>query len=368
MPSPRLSNRLQDRGPPVAEPPGEPGERGSPGPALDERGLRTALLTLLGRPPFGPERERWLGRAMVELLDDLLGSAEAWRHWYDEQLYYFLLVDNFRPATEMAQAIPAELAAGRLDVREALHRIALSPSFELRNPGADTFVTVVMEQFVGLSVQKSQRDLEMGKSVYEGHPGAFLGASGESQADVVRIALESREASKHFLAREHQRLFFAAPEAKALQGWTRRFHEDPRTYVAIVREWFTSERWDERLARPEPLSNRLFVRALFVDLQERQPEPQEAESIRSALDGLADSRPLRAVLARMMLDSGAVGLPDKASISDPGAWIEALFRRLLGRGASPAELPTYVEGFHDEACRPETILLALLSDPDYHRY
>jgi len=27
-----------------------------------------------------------------------------------------------------------------------------------------------------------------------------------------------------------------------------------------------------------------------------------------------------------------------------------------------------VESFRDDACRPETILLALLSDPDYHRF
>jgi hypothetical protein len=330
--------------------------------------LRTAFLTLFGRPPFEAERGRWRGRPIAELLDEVLLSLEVWQHWYEEQLYYFLLVDNFRPASEMAQAIPAELAAGRLDVREALHRIALSPSFDLRNPGADTFVTVVMEQFLGANVQKSQRELGLGKTIYEGHPATFLGTSGESQADVVRIALESREASRHFLVREHERLVFAQPESKALLGWTRRFHEDPRTYPEIVREWLNSERWDGRLAAPQPLSNRLFVHALFVDLQARRPEEHEAEPMRSALDGLADPRPLRAVLIRMMLDSGKVELPEKSAIADPAAWIEGLFRRLLGREAVPAELTTYVESFRDDACRPATILLALLSDPDYHRY
>jgi hypothetical protein len=90
--------------------------------------------------------------------------------------------------------------------------------------------------------------------------------------------------------------------------------------------------------------------------------------MRSALDGLADPRPLRAVLIRMMLDSGKVAVPEKATITDPAAWIEGLFPRLLGREAGPVELATYVESFGDDACRPETILLALLSDPDYHRF
>ena len=41
---------------------------------------------------------------------------------------------------ESVEAIPAGLTAGKLSVRDAIHRIALLPSFDLRNPGADTFV------------------------------------------------------------------------------------------------------------------------------------------------------------------------------------------------------------------------------------
>ncbi len=335
---------------------------------LDDRSLRTVFLTLLGRPPLADERERWLHRGLLELLDATLPSPEAWQHWFDEQLYYFLLIDNFRPMSEATSAIPEELTAGRLTVREALHRIALSPSFDLRNPGADTFVTVVMEQFVGATVQKSPRELEMGKSIYDGRRGSFLGASGESQADVVRIAIASREASRHFLAREHQRLFFADAESKDLSADLRRYHDDPGCYLEIVREWLFSPRWEDRLARPQPLPNRMFVRALFVDMLDRLPRPEEVEPIRNALDGLADSRPLRAVLVRLMLDSGWVSLPEKAAIADPAAWIEAEFDRLLGRGPRPDEVAAFVEAFRDPACRPQTVLLALLSDPDYHQY
>jgi hypothetical protein len=112
----------------------------------------------------------------------------------------------------------------------------------------------------------------------------------------------------------------------------------------------------------------LFVRALFVDLLEREPTPDEAETLRGALDGLGDSRPLRAVVVRMLLDSGRVALPEKASIADPTAWVREQFRRFLARDASQDELRVFVTAFHDEACEPKTILQVLLSDPAYHRY
>src|SRR5690349_8370761 len=108
---------------------------------VDPRALRALALDLLGRPPLEAEWQRWRKLARGQLLDELLAGPEFWSHWFEEQLYYFLLVNNFRPAQERLAAIPRDLAEQRLDAREAIHRIALSASFDQRNPGADTFVT-----------------------------------------------------------------------------------------------------------------------------------------------------------------------------------------------------------------------------------
>jgi hypothetical protein len=74
------------------------------------------------------------------------------------------------------------------------------------------------------------------------------------------------------------------------------------------------------------------------------------------------------VLARVLIDSGAVKVPEKATISDPTAWISGLFRRLFGREASPDELREFVTAFHDPACRPQTVLYALVTHPEYQTY
>jgi hypothetical protein len=336
--------------------------------ALDHGFLRSACFDLLGRPPLQAEQERWVGQGFPAFLDEVLGSPDFWEHWLDEQLYFFLLIDNFSPESERVLAIPADLSDGRLDVQNAVHRIAISASFDRRNPGADTFVTVVMEQIGGMTVQKNKRELEIGKRLYDGGEGLFLGTSGRSQADVVDIAINSRQFTQTFLEREYERLLRREPEAKELRDAVRALRKKPRSYLQSVRSWLVSSAYQERLAEPTGLPNRLFVRALFVDLMDRLPTDEEAEPLREALDGLSDSAPLRSVLVRLLLSSGRVLLPEKDSIENPTEWTADLFRRLLGREATPEELKTFVTAFYDPACLPETVLYAVLSSPEYHLY
>ena len=339
-----------------------------PSHALDSGRLRAAYLDLLGRPPFEVERERWLGRGLRELLDALFDEQELWGSWLEEQLYYFLLIDNFRPHSERIQKLPEDMRSGRLHVRDAVHRIALCASFDLRNPGADTFVTVVMEQLLGVSVQKNARELEIGKRIYDGDPGVFLGKSGSSQADVIAIAIEDERFSKTFIAREYGRIVRLELSKKERNAWARRLRKDPFEYRELVREWMLSDAYATRLATPAPQPNRMFVKALFVDLLDRMPDPDEMRRMRTALDGLSDPGPLRSVLARLLVDSGRARLPQKAEIENPTEWVGGLFERFLGRSASQAELKAFVGSFKEPECRPETVVYALLSHPEYQHY
>jgi hypothetical protein len=160
----------------------------------------------------------------------------------------------------------------------------------------------------------------------------------------------------------------ADPDSKALGEWIRRFHRAPREFAALVHEWLLSAAWDRRLVTRTSMSNRMFVRALYVDLLGRVPDGDEARRLRSALDGLSDAAPLRSVFARMLIDSGKVALPERASINVPERWISSLFERLLGRAPSAAELTLFVESFRDPACRPETVLYAIVTHPEYQSY
>jgi hypothetical protein len=335
---------------------------------LDPGGLRALFLDLLGRPPLGAERERWLGKERTELLAELIGSEPFWQAWMEEQLYYFLLIAHFRPTTDGVQNLPAELAAGRLGVREALHRTCLSSSFDRRNPGPDTFVTVVMEQLLGITVQKSTRELDVGKKLYDGGKGKFLGQPGSSQADVVHIAIGDPRALRHFLSREHARILRESPSSADLARDAVRLEEEELSYPSILRGWFLSEAYERRLGLRAPMPNRLFVRAFFVDLFDRVPDQTETQRIRSALDGLADSVPLRSIIARSVLESGKAPVPGRKEIENPAAWIEGLFERLLGRAPSSTERGAFLESFAEPDCRPEMVLFAIFSHPQYQTW
>lgn len=336
--------------------------------AVTPRLLRTLPMDVLGRPPLDTERAEWSTKSRAELVDALLSTRGFWEHWTQEQLYYFLLLNNFRPKSDRVAAIPAELADAKLDVRAATHRIALSSSFDQRNPGADTFVTVVMEQLCGLEVKKNARELEIGKKIYDGADGTFLGSPGKTQADLVRIAITSPQFTRHFLAREYARYVHAKPDAKELATWAARFDADPRSFRDLVRDWLLSPAYDARVARGAPQENRLFVRSLYVDLVGRAPTEEEAEPLREALDGLADPTPLRGVLARLLLDSDKVKLPKREELGDAGAWIDGLFARLLGRAPSAEERATFVGSLAEPGCRTQTVVYAIVSGAEYARY
>jgi len=340
----------------------------APSPALDARRLRCVWLDLFDRPPYAAERAEWAGRDEAELLDDAFGREELWQSWLEEQLYYFLLVDNFRPAAERVTSLPAELCQRKVGVREALHRIALSPSFDRRNPGPDTFVSVVMEQLLGMTVQDTERELAVGKRVYDGATGRFLGRTGSGQSDVVRIAIEDRRCLETLLSREHRRLLRIEPAPADLRRWAIALERDPLCYPDVLREWLLSDAYTRRLEGRAPMPNRLFVRALFVDLTDRLPDSDELQRLQNALDALADARPLRAVLARLLLDSGKARVPERDGVPDAKAWISGLFERLLGRPASEHELSTFATSFADPACHPTTVVYAIVSHPQYQTW
>jgi len=334
---------------------------------LDARALRVLTLDVLGRPPFRKEWEAWLGRPRAAWVEAHVGGLESWRQWLDAELYALLLIDEFRPPPEHLDAWAKDLAEGRVGALEAFHRILLSTEFDRRNPGADTFVTVVMEELLGITVQQDARELERGKSVYDGNPGRFLGERGSSQADVVKIAMEDPRTARRLVARAHRRLMRAELAPEPLDEAARLVRAERDAFPHLVAGWLVGADWPRRLASREPVDNRRFVRSVHVDLLDRLPTDEETRRMRTALDGLADPRPLRAILVRLMLDSGRTTFrtPDEAQ---PSAFVDHAFERLLGRAPTEDERAIFLEVLESPGARPETVLLALLSHSDYQTW
>ncbi|MFG0320290.1 MAG: hypothetical protein ACF8XB_23655, partial [Planctomycetota bacterium JB042] len=331
------------------------------------RAVRALHLDLLGRPPTTIELLTAAGMPREQLVRRLVGSLEFYEAWYENELYDFLLLDNFRPKTPEMDALPARLANGQTTLRDAIQQIVISQAFNARNPGNDTFVSVVLEQLLGIVVQDDVRTLEAGKKMYDGHEVRLFGAKGRSQSDLVHLVLAHEGFFPFLLARYHARIFPAPPRDDELEAWAARLRDDPRAFEAIVEEWFTSAAYREALATLRPKTDAMWIRSLYVDLLERRPSFQEFRNFRNALQALADSAPLRSVLAKVMLDSGTVALPPEAGL-DADTFVEEQFRRFLGRGPTADERAAFVEALAEPACTPATLIHAIVGSAEYQHY
>ncbi len=334
---------------------------------VDRRFLRALFIDLTGRTPLPREAEEAFGTKRIDLIERLVGSVAFFEGLYEEELFYFLLIDNFRPSTEAFVEMPGQLEQQKLSVKDALRQIVSSQFFNARNPGNDTFVTVVLEQLLGQTVQKNVRTLDAGKRMYDGAEATFLGVKGSNQADLVKIAVDHPDFEKFFLQRHYGAIFGRPRDPKMLQDDAERLRQQPLSYPRIVTDWTASLGYEQLLLTLRPKSDRVFIRSLFVDLLDRQPEAQELRRCRNALLALSDTNPLRSVLIKLMLDSGAadslVGGPEA-----PEEFVRRQFVRFLCREPDPKEIKSFTGALESRACTRRTVVRAILTHPEYQSY
>jgi hypothetical protein len=329
--------------------------------------LRRRYLDLIGR---GPNEAEVLAAAKAgdeATVDALLKSGEFWRNWYEEELFFFLLIDQFRPTAPPLSDLPDRLARGEADPRSGLEEIVISQYFNARNPGNDTFVTVVLEQVLGLKVQEKANVpvLEAGKKMYDGAQATFLGEKGASQSDVVKIAFSKRAFAERYLERLHRRVAGADLPSDERAAAAARFEQDPKTLASIVRGWVLGPRYVSNAKYPRPKTDAQWIRTIYVDLLNARPDYREFRDTRNALLALADSTPIRRVLAKVMIDSKKA---DRAAAvgADPKAWISERFLLLLGRPPSDRELEAYGQVLKEGG--PRVVLRAIVQSHDYQTY
>ncbi|HEX5009857.1 MAG TPA: hypothetical protein VFY71_05610 [Planctomycetota bacterium] len=342
-----------------------------PAPALDlhqPRSVRALYLDLLGRTPDRDELDLAQASTPELLARHLAGSAEFWEHWYEDELYFFLLIDNARPPDLAGSgSLPARLHDGRIGLLDAEREIVGSQAFHRANPGNDTFVTVVLEQLLGLNVQQETALLAAGKRMYDGQAATLFGERGNSQADVVSIASRQPAFLERIVERQHARLV-GRPAARAdVVAWARALADGSTDLPALAARWVCSPAYAARLGTLRPKTDAQFIRGLFVDLTGRPPTRDELQRLRGALSAMADAGPLRAVIARALIDQHEADLPRRDGADMP-ALVDETFRHYLGRDPGPDERAEFVKLCADPAWRPATIVQAVVTHWEYQYY
>jgi pSer/pThr/pTyr-binding forkhead associated (FHA) protein len=329
----------------------------------DLRFIREAHFDLIGRSPRPAEVQKSAAESRAEMVRRLSRSVEHYEAWFDDELYYFLLLENFRPATPRMLSIPRRLAEGALTVPDAIHEIVISQYFNHRNPGNDTYVTVVFEQLLGMVVQDQPMLLKVGKQMYDGYEGKVFNLAGASQSDLVYIVRQQKRFHEMLLERLHLRYTGEAIAAPVREAGAARVMADARAFPDVVGEWLLNDDYASRASKLRRKSDHQFIRSIYVDLLDRAPTYEEFRLFRNALQALADPTPIRSVLAKVMVDSDSY---DPGKIGNAKEWVTDQFEKFLGRRPNAQELDTFSAAAGKG--KAKIVIQAIVDSIEYQHY
>lgn len=353
-------DEAQARGGPDASPKLPPGTD-------PRRVMRRYAMDLLGRSPSDEEARDAVALAPEELVDKLVHSPEHFEVWTEEQLAWLHLADSPRPAPDLLAALAKHLAGGEIGACEALRTLVLSPAFAEKHPGDEAFAAAALELLLGVHPAERKDLLEPARKMAEGGPAELLGQKGASRPDLVNILLAQKEAAELLLRRTFVARVGREPLPGALVPAVDRLMKEPAQLAAIEKGWLLSKEYLDTLAQPRPKSDPLFLRALFMDVLGRRPTEAEFRGMRGALATLADSRPMRAVLARILVASDKVPVPDKDGL-DFAPWLAAQYGKYLGRTPTEEEASLFKDVLSGKGATTRTLLTAILTSPEYQLY
>jgi hypothetical protein len=200
--------------------------------------------------------------------------------------------------------------------------------------------------------------------MYDGYAATLFGRMGNKQADVVRIVVGERGFTEHLLKRTYKRVTGLELDKDELAQAADAVEKDWSKFFEVVKGWVLAPKYLERVPLLRTKSERAFIRTMFVDILQRPPEEEELRNARNALRALADPGPLKAVLAKVLLDS------PKAKVDlggDAETFVKNQFVRLLAREPKPGELAAFKKAL-DEGTSRDTVVRALLTSPEYEGY
>ena len=230
-------------------------------------------------------------------------------------------------------------------------------------------MTVVLEQLLGIVVQKEPGLLEAGKRMYDGHTSTVFGSKGSSQGDFVDIVFDQPGLATTYVARHARRLLGADLPKKDLAALADRFRADPD---GVRRD----RARDRALARLRGRRSRRSARRRTSSSSAGSTRTSSAARRRIRRCATSATRRrrspiligIRSVIIRTILDSGSVSLPEKDEDRPGRSGSRSGSGALLFRDPSPSELKTFTEAWKSESCRPATILHAILTSTEYQHY
>lgn len=328
--------------------------------------VKEVFLDLFQRSPSQAELLYAAGLDRKQLIDFMFNSYEYHDRWYTDQLYYLFLLRRFDPRAPWMLQLPSHLHNGRMTQLDTIKALATCQFYHFRNLGPDNYVNVTFEQLLGRLPEKEE--LETGKRMYDGNVQTLFGIEGTSQYEVADILMTQSDAYRHYIQRMYKRYFTDEIESEALDRWVKRCVENPRELIEIQKAWLVSAKYQNGISRLRPKSDIQFIRTLYMDLLGREPTQEEFDFVQNAIQAFADPIPLRSVIVKIILDSGAVSFPDKSDLQNSEVWVIDLYLRFLSRQPAGTEIRACLDALARPDCNTKTVVQAILSSLEYQYY
>ena len=335
--------------------------------------VRRLYLDLLGRPPR-PE-EAWAdGRRNADTLAaDLLGRAEHGRCVVEDATVAFGLVDDDRPAGAEARDLALRVPSEGLSPVDIERVLLADPAARrlLSDPG--TGPELLGAVLTSTATDGRLEPDENGRDIAAAYARVLAGEGPQDvpslgRVDSVGSAIDALLASdtladlaiRRYLGRAVGEDMAARHALEARLAVT----EGAAAWRALLVRLVT-ERAREQGGTRRPKGRLRLLRSLFVDLLGRRPTDRELVALVRATDRLPGAIAPHTVLAKVLLDSGQVGLPLLVDIQDAPRWLTDRFLLHLGRRPAPEELQAYGRVLLDPDGGVELVVLALVTNAEY---
>ncbi|MEE2711958.1 MAG: FHA domain-containing protein [Planctomycetota bacterium] len=334
----------------------------------DIQEIRRLYLITVGRTPNRSEMLQALSEKRETTTDRLLNTADHWAAWLAELLVRFLGPESGAVLLEKYGDTAEEVADGSMSFKDVFVEIATSDAVRVKYASAEAFARRTLLVFIGEQALLDEDLLRNAIRMVGGERVPVFGERGTSREDFIEIISQQaaffrwqiRYESARYLGHDFKLT------ARQLTRGAMRLAMSPENFKTMRRGWLLGADYKSQMEAPRTKDSGQLVRGLIVDAFNRQPTAVEEGRLRRIAADLSVPNGMRSLLAALVARASDLYLDAPAS-KKPAQWVADQFRRLLGRGPTPAEAKTFAE----VAASPgghRAVLAALLQSPEYLVY
>lgn len=188
------------------------------------------------------ERARVLATPLRKHVWELFRERAVWANWLRTEADNLSLTGSYAPASRAFQAMPSELANGRLMVRDAIRRLLTGPDFHRRYPTPASKARVILWRLLGYDPDDDANSelLANATTMASGKNARLFGVRGGNLDALARLATGEERFYSILLERYHRALRGEPADAEKLSAWIDRVRGKGADFEQVLADWISA--------------------------------------------------------------------------------------------------------------------------------